>query len=378
MELVQIDSESGNEREICDRLHDKLSRLGLSVMEDNSASKTGLGAGNLIATLPPTQMYATPIYFTCHMDTVTPGNGVNPIIHGEYVMSDGRTVLGSDDKAGIAALLEGIRLLQEQRIEHGLIQFIITVGEEVGLIGAKHLNPALIRAEHGYALDSNGPVGEIIASCAAHMKARIKIRGRAAHSGINPEEGISAIQIASKAISKIKLGRIDHETTINIGQFHGGVAMNIVPEEATIVAEVRSCNMEKLRHYADQMVETFRQTALTHGGAVEAETDLSFASFEYTPQDAVIQHAMTALKTIGREPFLISTAGGSDANIFNSYGIPTVNLGLGYEKIHTTEERMPIQELSKAAELVVALAAQTATVKEIAVTTDRSDQLAGV
>lgn len=360
IELVKIDSESGHERQMCDVLIRKFRALGCSVMEDQSAQQTGYGAGNLIASLEATDKDAPPIYFTCHMDTVNPGKQVKPSIRDGYIVSDGTTVLGSDDKAGIAALLEALRLLREKRLPHGLIQFVITVGEETGLVGAKHIDRSALHAKYGYALDSNGPVGEIVTSCPAHMELVAHLYGKAAHAGLMPEAGVSAIQIASRAIAKMKLGRIDHETTANIGRFQGGNATNIVPDTARVEAEVRSLSMEKLHQQIDHMIQMLQEAATLYRGRVEVKKELSFESFHFTPQDVVVKKAMNAIKRVGRKPYMIASGGGSDANIFNGYGIPTVNLGIGYEDIHTTKERMPILELRKAAELVVELAKESA------------------
>ncbi|PRX39947.1 tripeptide aminopeptidase [Planifilum fimeticola] len=355
LELVQTDSETGDERAICDLLKEKLTALGLEVTEDGSAAATGHGAGNLVATLVGNVEKAPVIYFTCHMDTVAPGKGVKPRVEDGYVMSDGTTVLGSDDKAGLAALLEGIRVLKERSIPHGTIQLVITAGEESGLVGARHLERDLLRADFGFALDSNGPVGEIITSAPSQVKLTVTILGKAAHAGVNPEDGISAIQVASRAIAKMPLGRIDHETTANIGRFQGGTAMNIVPERVEIVAEARSRDEEKLERQVEKMVQAFREAAEEAGARADIQIDKMYPAFKHGEADPVVQKASAAVKRVGREPRILASGGGSDANIFNGYGVPTVNLGIGYEEIHTTKERMPLSELEKAAELVVAL-----------------------
>lgn len=358
VELVKIDSESGNERAICDYLKKELSDLGLYVVEDQSAMVTGHNAGNLIATLEPDCKRYTDIpgvYFTSHMDTVTPGTQIKPRIRDGYIVSDGTTVLGSDDKAGLAAIIEAIRVIQEEKVEHGLIQLVFTIGEESGLVGSKHIEHSLIQADYGFAIDSNGPVGEIVTSAVSQKKIVAKIKGRAAHAGVNPEKGVSAVQIASKAISRMKLGRIDHETTANIGIIRGGTAINIVPEGVEVSAEVRSHNEEKLNFYTDLIVENFKQAAQEFGGSAEVDVAQLYPGYHFTETDLVVKQAIKAIKKIGRKPILRASGGGSDANIFSSYGIPTVNLGVGYENIHTTEERMPIVELRKTAELIVSL-----------------------
>ncbi|TCS93499.1 M20/M25/M40 family metallo-hydrolase [Hazenella coriacea] len=356
LELVQVDSESGDERAICDLLTKKLSDLGLHVVEDDSAQATGHGAGNLIATLPGSVADAPTIYFTCHMDTVTPGKGIQPSIENDYIISDGTTILGSDDKAGLAALFEGLKQIQEQQLSHGTIQLIITAGEESGLMGARHLDHSLVNADFGFALDSNGPVGEIITSAPSQVKILATIYGKSAHAGVNPEDGISAIKLASRAIAQMPLGRIDEETTANIGRFQGGTASNIVTDRVEILAEARSRNQDKLEAQVEKMISAFKNVAAEMGAKEpEIEANQLYPSFSFEESDLVVQKAIAAIKKIGREPYIGASGGGSDANVIAGYGIPTVNLGLGYENIHTTSERMPIKELVKAAELVVSL-----------------------
>lgn len=355
LELVMIDSETGDERAICDWLKKKLNELGLDVVEDQSSALTGHGAGNLVATLPGTLDDVPVFYFTAHMDTVKPGKGVKPSIQDGYIVSDGTTVLGADDKAGLAALLEGLKVIREKGIEHGTIQFVITAGEESGLMGSRHLDRNLVKAEYGFALDSNGPVGEIITSAPSQAKMKATVYGKSAHAGVNPEAGISAIQVASRAISKMKLGRIDQETTANIGSFHGGSATNVIPDRVEIMAEARSRNNEKLQQQVEHMTQAFEETAREYGAKVEVETKILYPGFQFTESDLVVQKAKAAIEKVDRVPTIGASGGGSDANVLSGYGIPTVNLGIGYENIHTTKERMPIEELVKAAELVVAL-----------------------
>jgi tripeptide aminopeptidase len=360
MELVQIDSETKHERVICDVLKRKLSDLGLEVVEDQSAPKTGHGAGNLIATLQGTHPGDT-IYFTSHMDTVTPGNGIRPSVKDGYVVSDGTTILGSDDKAGIAALLEGLRAIQENQVPHATIQLVITVGEESGLVGAKALDPAFLQAKYGFALDSNGKVGDIIVAAPTQAKLKVVVHGKAAHAGVNPEDGISAIQVASRAIMRMPLGRIDEETTANVGIIEGGKATNIVCPRVDFLAEARSLVVEKMEAQVEKMKKALRDTAKEFNTEIEVDAQVMYPGFKLSEEDLVVQKAMKAVRTIQREPRLLSSGGGSDANVISGFGIPTVNLAIGYEEIHTTNERIPVEELNKAAELVVALAGQALT-----------------
>lgn len=355
LELVQIDSETKYESEISSILKEKFKNLGLDVVEDNAKELTGHGAGNLICSLKGTKIEAEPIYFTSHMDTVVPGKGVKPSIKDGYIVSDGTTILGADDKAGLAAMLEAIRILQENNIEHGNIQFVITVGEESGLVGAKALDSSLLQASFGYAIDSNGLVGDIIVAAPTQAKLFAKIKGKTAHAGVAPEKGVSAITLAAKAISKMPLGRIDEETTANIGRFEGGQQTNIVCDYVEVLAETRSLMTEKMEKQAKKMTDAFVSTAQQYGGDADVDVEVMYPGYNQKDGDQVVEVAKRAAKAIGRKSQLVKSGGGSDANVIAGYGIPTVNLAVGYEEIHTTNERMPIEELIKITELITAI-----------------------
>jgi len=290
------------------------------------------------------------------MDTVTPGNGVKPSIDNDKVITDGTTILGADDKAGIAAMLEAIRVLKENKIEHGDIQFIITVGEEIGLIGAKAIDPNMLKAKFGYALDSGGPVGSMVTAAPTLAVITAEIHGKTAHAGVAPEEGVSAITIAAKAIASMPLGRLDEDTTANIGIIEGGKATNIVCDYVKVVAEARSTVADKMELQAQVMKDAFERCAMQMGGEAKVTITISCPAFKLSADDEVVQVAIRAAKKIGRTSELLKSGGGSDANIFAGFNIPTTNLCVGYEEIHTTNEKMPIGELVRINELVVAIA----------------------
>ncbi len=354
MELVQVDSETGQEEDIAKILKKKFEALGLTVEEDEAKEKTGHGANNLICTLEG-NTEADPIYFTSHMDTVVPGKGVHPSIQDGKIVTDGNTILGADDKAGLAAMFEALRVIKEQNLKHGTVQFVITVGEESGLVGAKALDPSLIRAKYGYALDSDGPVGDIITAAPSQARLDVTIYGKTAHAGVAPEKGVSAITLAAKSISKMPLGRIDKETTANIGRFEGGQKTNIVCDEVHILAEARSLVQEKLEKQINKMKVAFEETTQALGGRAEVNVTIMYPNFKFSESDHVVQIAQNAISKIGRSSRVLQSGGGSDANIINGFGIPTVNLAVGYEDIHTKDEKMPVVELIKTSELVLAI-----------------------
>lgn len=355
LELVQIDSETKHEADIARVLKQKFTELGVDVQEDDAKEKTGHGAGNLICTLKGNKQDADTIYFTSHMDTVVPGKNIQPSIKEGYIVSDGTTILGADDKAGLAAIFEAIRIVQEKEIEHGDIQFIITVGEESGLVGAKALDRSLLKADYGYAIDSNGNVGDIVISAPTQAKLFATIKGKTAHAGLAPEKGISAITLAAKAISNMPLGRIDEETTANIGRFEGGEQTNIVCDHVEILAEARSLVTEKMEKQVAAMKEAFENTAKEYGGEAEVKVEVMYPGIHQQDGDKVVEVAKKAAKAIGRDSQLLSSGGGSDANVIAGYGIPTVNLAVGYEEIHTTNERIAVDDLVKIAELVTSI-----------------------
>ncbi|RIX53415.1 M20/M25/M40 family metallo-hydrolase [Paenibacillus nanensis] len=365
MELVQVDSETKNEAEISKVLKRKFTELGLSITEDDAGAKIGHGANNLFALLEAKGSEGAPtLLFTSHMDTVAPGNGIKPQLDDDgYIRSDGTTILGADDKAGLAAMFEAIRVLKENNIPHGPIQFVITVGEESGLLGSRHMDASKLKADFGYALDSNGSIGDIAVAAPTQARITIKLYGKSAHAGVNPEDGISAIQVASKAISRMKLGRIDFETTANIGKFEGGGATNVVCDFVKLDAEARSLVQDKLDAQVEAMKQAVESAAEEFGARSEFDSVVIYPAYKYTDGDPVVELAKKAIVNIGETPKTFHSGGGSDANVFNGLGVPTVNLAVGYEHIHTTKEQIKTDDLVKTARLVVEIIQQAAAQK---------------
>ncbi|AHV98199.1 M20/M25/M40 family metallo-hydrolase [Paenibacillus sabinae] len=363
MELVQIDSETKNERNIADHLIAKFKELGLEAVEDDSQERTGHGAGNLIVTWPAENAAedAPKLLFTCHMDTVVPGQGIKPTLGEDgWITSDGTTILGADDKAGLAALFEGIRVIKEQSIPHGQIQFVITAGEESGLVGSRSLDPKYLDADFGFAMDSNGEIGAIAVAAPTQAKIKMEIFGKSAHAGVNPEDGISAIQVAGKAIAAMKLGRIDSETTANIGKFAGGGPTNVVCDYVQLEAEARSIVQDKVDLQLAQMREALETTVRGYGAKCEFRSEIIYPAFSFNEHDPIVQLAERAISSIGLTPRRFPSGGGSDANVFNGLDVPTLNLAIGYENIHTTKERIKASDIVKAAELVLAIVKESA------------------
>lgn len=360
-ELVTIDSETKHEAAIARYLKTELEKLNVIVEEDNAQSLTDHEANNLICTLKGTSSHSHTIFFSAHMDTVTPGTNIKPKVVDEYITSDGSTILGADDKAGIAVFFELIHLLKENDIDHGDIQFIITVGEESGLTGAKVIDQSLIKAQYGFVLDSDGAVGNLVVAAPYQSKFNTTIHGKSAHAGVAPEKGISAITTAAKAIAKMKLGRIDEETTANISFFKGGKQSetNIVSDYVVIEGEARSLKQAKLEKIIHDIKHHFESTAKSVGATCDFEVELVYPGFSIDSNHQVVKIAQRAAQNLKLSSDLLKSGGGSDANIFNSIGIPTANLSVGYEHIHTTNERIHIDELLRLALLTVEIVKQS-------------------
>lgn len=354
IELVQTDSASKDERLIADALLTKLRALGFTVKEDETGEKIGGTAGNVLGVLEG-QKDAPALLFCAHMDRVQPGLSIKPQIKDGVITSDGTTILAADDVAGIVAILEAIRTIQDKNIPHGRIELLFTVAEEGGLYGAKSLDYKQLKAEAGFFLDAGGPVGTIVVQAPAQKGLQVSIHGKAAHAGVAPEAGLSAIVVAAHAISNMKLGRIEPETTSNIGVIQGGVATNIIPDRVDLKGEARSLDNAKLEKQVEHMVEVINTTCVAHGATADITINHSYSAFGLNPEDFVVRLAVKAAEALGLKARLESTGGGSDANIINGYGIPSVVLGMGYTNVHTTAEAIAIEQLVTASEYVLSI-----------------------
>ncbi len=345
LELVNIDSVSGKERLVADLLINKLTALGLEVIEDGAGGKVGSVTGNIIGKLPGNGR--GPALLLCaHMDTVEPGCGIRPLLEEGVIRSAGDTVLGADDKAGITTILEVLRMIRENQIQHGDLEVVFTIWEEGGLFGAKNLDYHLLQAKNGFVLDSDGAPGTIITRAPSQDRIGAVIKGKAAHAGINPEEGINAIQVASHAISLMRLGRIDHETTSNIGIISGGKATNIIPDSVTVEGETRSLVAAKREALTEHICGTIRESAAKFNARVDIVTETLYTDFHLNEESLPVRLAVKAAGNLGLTAKLEKTGGGSDANIFNSRGIATAVLGIGMKKVHTTEEYISVDDLA--------------------------------
>ncbi len=355
MELVRIDSISREERNLADFLIEKLEDLGLEVIVDQAGEKVESNSGNIIARLRGNIKKATPIMFSAHMDTVVPGKNIKPVCDGEKIISDGKTILGADDKAAIAALFEVLHIIKENSIPYGDIEIVFSICEEIGLKGAKNLDISSLNSQMGFVLDAGGQVGKIITTAPSQNSLEITIYGKSAHAGSNPEEGINAIQVAGFALSRMKLGRIDEETTANIGIISGGKATNIIPDEVTLKGEVRSRKEEKLEKYTERLKTIIEDTAQEFKAKAEVKINREYSCYNLSSDDQVVKTSIKAVKNMGLSPELCPSGGGSDANIFNKKGFPSVVLAIGMEKVHTVDEYILVKNLKNTAQCVLSI-----------------------
>ncbi len=353
IDLVSIDSVSRHEGDIALHLKDVMTKLGLEVIEDNSKETTGLGSNNLIGVLKGTVEGS--LLFSCHTDTVTPGNGVEVVEKDGVLYSKGDTILAADDKAGIAILLEAIHQIKEQQLPTKTLEFVFSPGEEIGLVGASALDMSMIQSDMGYVLDMGGPVGHVTVGSPSMYMYDVVLHGKPAHAGLEPEKGISCVSMMQEALSKLSFGRIDEETTANIGVIHGGEATNIVMDHMMIKGEVRSISDKKAQALVAQVEQAFNEAALKHGGQVEFTKDKKATGFKIENDQPVMQRLINATKAIGLECVTEVSGGGSDANVFNAAGKHVVNLSIGYDKIHTTEEHIALKDMEQAVSLVLEL-----------------------
>jgi tripeptide aminopeptidase len=354
LELTGIDSLTKKERKMADALKARLEAMGYEVYEDDAGKKTGGEAGNIICTVKGTKSVPA-IMFAAHMDTVEPGIGKKAVVDGDIIRTDGSTVLGGDDVSGIVSILEALRVIKETGEEHGDIQVVFTIAEEGGLYGSKNLDYSKIYAKYGFVMDSNGPIGTVAVKAPSQDKMLVTVEGKAAHAGLSPEKGVDAIRIAAYAISGMKLGRIDHETTANAGVINGGRETNIVCDRVEIKAEARSRDDRKLGEQTRHMKERFEQAAAEFGGRVDFKAERVYPSFNI-PADAPIMDILRkAAESADIKLIPEETGGGSDTNIFNGMGIESVDVSTGMDKVHSTDERISIRDMVKAAEFVVSI-----------------------
>jgi tripeptide aminopeptidase len=361
IELIKIDSLSRKERNVALRLQREMESLGAEVWIDDAGEKVGGDTGNVIAHFPGTALGTHPLLLSAHMDTVVPGEGVVPMLDGDILRTDGRTVLGGDDKSGVAIICEVLRVVKENQIPCSDVDVVFTICEEAGLIGAKCLDVSRLRARTGLVLDSDS-VGFLFTRAPAANRMEFHIRGLEAHAGICPEKGISAIKVAAEGIARMQLGRIDHETTANIGVIEGGMAINIVANSVVLRGQARSHSEEKLERQTQHMLQCLHEAASRHvleldgkrfQAEVEAKIDRDYDHMHVPDDSAIVRLVQRAAKNLDLELKTLATGGGCDANVLNKKGLEVANLSTGMREIHTVNEWLDLKDLYLSAEVVL-------------------------
>jgi tripeptide aminopeptidase len=351
------------------RLKREMEELGATVTIDDAGEKVGGNVGNLIAQFPGNTPAARALLLSAHMDTVVPGEGVKPILDGDILRSDRTTVLGGDDKSGVAIICEALRAIKENNCPCGAVDVVFTICEESGLIGAKCLDVSRLRARTGLVLDSDS-VGFLFTKAPAANRMEFRVYGLEAHAGVCPEKGINAIKVAAEGIAQMKLGRIDHETTANLGVIEGGMAVNIVPNRVLLKGEARSHSSAKLQAQTDHMRRCLEEAAARHTleldgkrhlARVEAKIERDYDRMDVPDGAPIVALVKAAAKKLNLQLQTSATGGGCDANVLNQKGLEVANLATGMREIHTVNEWLDLKDLYLSAEIVLEIIKLNAT-----------------
>jgi len=360
IELIKIDSETGNEKQVGEHLIKLFKSMELKVETDNCGKKFGSNFGNIYAKFKGIAPEKPSLILSAHMDTVSPGKNIKPIVEGDIVKTDGSTILGSDDKAGISIIVEVIKNIMEEKLHTGNIDIIISVCEETGMLGAKNFDISKLESKFGFALDSTEP-DELTYGAPAANTMDFRVHGISAHAGMAPEKGINAIQILSEGIAKMNIGRIDYETTANIGLIKGGSARNSVPDFAEAKGEARSHDEKKLEKQTKHMIECIESAVKEKIYDIEGEkkkpkADIKvkndYKSYRLDKENKIINLVLQAGKEIDMDIKLVLGGGGTDANIYNQKGIDMAVLGIGMRNVHTLDEYIDTNDMVKSTKLI--------------------------
>jgi len=353
-ELAALPSPPGDERAVADRVAAYMRDLGLDVSEDDAGSRIGSNAGNLYARIEATDG-GTPLFLCAHLDTVPPAAGIDPVLEDGVIRNAAGTILGADNKSAVAVMLEATRRILSENRPHGGLELLFTPMEETGLHGAAAFDQERLHARIGYVYDQAAPIGEVILGAPYSHSMEVKVHGRAAHSGMYPEEGRSAIAAAAKAIADFKLGRVDEESTANVGVINGGTAGNIVPEWCTFLVDVRSQDPQKLADLVREMIESVTFAASLEDCQVETKVHKSYNGYRFKRDDEAVRIASAGLERAGFTPSFKLSGGGADANVFNERGLACVNLANGMAEIHTPDEHIAVTDLERMVDVTLAL-----------------------
>jgi len=355
-ELAAIPSPSGRERPVADRTLDFLRDLGLDPTEDDAGAQIGSDMGNIHVALPPSDDGdGVPIFLNAHLDTVPPTGPIDPEVRNGVVVNRHDTILGADNKAAVAVMLAAVSDLVRTGRSHAGVELVLTPMEEVGLRGAKAFDTSRLRARVGYCYDHAAPIGNVVLAAPTQRTLRFRFIGRAAHAGIAPEDGRSAVVAAARAIADMPLGRIDAETTANVGLISGGIAGNIVPPECLVEAEARSRDAGRLREQVQAMLDAATFAANLAECELESRIEPEYDGYRFSRSDPAVRLSARALEACGREAVYIDSGGGADANVWNARGLECVNLCNGMAEIHTASEHIAASDLDAMLDVTLAL-----------------------
>lgn len=341
MRYVYCDSESGSERNFCELMESELSALGFDVIRDEVGELAGSNGFNVYGYLPGV---GEPILFSAHMDTVSPGVGIKPVIDNGVIRSGGDTILGSDDKSGIAPVLEAVESILESGKTHRPIEVLFSVCEELGLKGAKYANYSLIKSKQAVVLDS-GMKGSAINRAPKNIHLYITIIGKSAHAAVAPESGIHAIKAASAAVLKIECGTVDDVTVMNIANFLSPGKTNIIPGKATFDIEIRSFINERLEEHVNRVEAALKEACSEFGATYEIKREDLFEALHVPESSPLLKQLTAVYKDLGIDLKVESTFGGSDATWIFSHGIDALNIGTGMADVHSLTEHIAVDDL---------------------------------
>jgi tripeptide aminopeptidase len=360
LHAVKVDALSLKERPMADFVRSVLAGTGVEIREDAVAHNFGGECGNLICTPPGFDPSHPSLMLLAHIDTPRSTAQVRPVVGNDRVASDGTTALGVDNRAGTAVLLEAMRR-HVRSGQKGNFFVVFTVAEEVGPFGSKFLNTSAPRAEMCFVFDCSKRPGTFIQSAVGSSLFQASFVGRASHAGVAPEKGVKAIAMAAQAIAQTSIGRLSPTMTANIGTITGGAATNVVPDRCAIQGEVREFDQRRIDEYLRRLESGFRVTAASCGGSLDFASSVDFPPFRLKTSDPVFALTMETLTRVGLDPHPIEYLGGSDANMLNAKGLPSVNLGIGAQNPHGNDEFILIEDLHKSLDIALTLIARSTT-----------------
>jgi tripeptide aminopeptidase len=356
LELARLRTPPGEERAAADVVSRYLRDLALDVHEDGAGAVVGGDTGNLLARLPATDgAGGVPIVLCAHLDTVPPGGSIEPVLEDGVVRNAAGTILGADNKSAVASMLVAVATILRENRPHAGIELLFTPKEEVGLLGAFAFDHTRLEAKLGYVYDQAAPVGQVILGAPTQRSLHVRYHGRPAHAGMVPEEGRSAIAAAARAIADLRLGRLDEQTTANVGTIAGGTARNIVPEWCSFEAEARSHDERVLADLVQEMLDSITFAAQATDCEVETRIEENYKGYRFRRDDVPVRLVDAALRRVGVEPSYALTGGGADANVFNARGLPCVNVANGMAEIHTPDEHVAVVDLDRMVDVTLAL-----------------------